>query len=169
MLFSNGKGRNIFHYQMDDVVARSIWGKTMHQRDTDWAHECVATFKNIPDMPRPVSANEMAKKWGVCHITAKRMLMHDWEWQAITSKWWVHDSFMDPFTKLHEKCMISSNPISCFLALNAIKKHVEDIKYPRKDIITRWIGDSGFNILKKAGILKPVRRLKSATKYYFIG
>ncbi|MBU1076948.1 MAG: hypothetical protein KKH98_06615, partial [Spirochaetes bacterium] len=158
-LFSADIGRNIFHYSHDDRTSRHLWGMSLYDRDKLWARECVRTFENLPVMPVPVSAYQCSKKWGVSHVTAKKLLMGDWEWIRVTKKHWLHSSFLEPLTKIHIKCLNSKNPLSSFAAVNMLREKSANIKYPRNKIIKNVIGESNFNILKTGGILKPLQRL----------
>lgn len=165
---SNGIGRNIFHFAHDDHMARALWGMSLYDRDVIWAKECIRTFENLPIMPTPISAYQLSKRWGVSHVTTKKLLTSDWEWIQITGKHWVHSSHLEPLTKIHIKCMNSKNPLSCFKAVNLMKKKSNIIQYPRARIIKKVIGNSYFNVLRTVKILKPLQRLKSASKYYYV-
>lgn len=160
-----GRSRNIFKTTAPKTLPYKIWGCGFAHRDEQWAHECAETFKQLPEMPTPVSASQLAVTWGCSHTWAKRLIKSDWDWISITTKKFVHNSHMQPFTQTHKACMDAENPLSCFKGVNLLREYNS---LPFEAELVEYLGWSLFNILRINGILKPLRGLITRKKMYYV-
>lgn len=161
----NGISRNVFKWTAPWTLPYVLWGCDFDHRDEQWAHECMKTFKDIPEMPVVVSASQMSIRWGCSHTWAKRLIKSDWDWISITTKHFVHNSHMQPFTQIHKACMDSKNPLSCFHAVNLLRKYKGQ---PYEKNLVDYMGFSKFSILRVSKILKPLHGLNTRHKIYYV-
>lgn len=156
---------NIWHYTHPRSLAMCLWGQPAWMRDMVWALECTKTFTSIPAMPRIVSASEMAKVWGVSHVTAKKLLRGDWEWIPISARHFVHTSQIAH--PLHYRIMRVKAPLQACKAITRLAEYPINLPAFRQELI-KYLGYTAFSALVTMSVLKETRTLFGRRKVYYV-
>ena len=163
------KDHNIWHYSHPRNISLWLWHQPAFMRDDAWALECTKTFSTLPQMPRIISASEMAKVWGVSHVTAKKLLRGDWEWIPISARHFVHTSQITH--PLHYRILRAKNPIEICKLLTRLSEFPLNVPAYHAEIVN-YLGRNknvyGFSGLLKLGILKQTRTLFGRRKVYYV-
>lgn len=161
------KRHNVWHSTLRQEDLFRVMGYTSDYLRIRWMIECKKTFQNIQLLPEPVSASEIAKRWGVCHTTAKKLIIRDWEWEFVGTKHFIHCSYFNERNGvLLRKCLKTKNPIA---SVRAVNKLIEIDILPVKEELVKIIGRREFQILVESRILKSIKPLFGIKKrIYFL-
>lgn len=160
---------NVWHYSHPRSISMCLWGQPTWMRDEIWALECAKTFATLPEMPRIVSASQMAKVWGISHVTAKKLLRGDWEWIPISAKHFVHSSQITH--PLHYRILRAKNPLEICKLLTRMSEFPINVPAYHENLVAHLGRNNqiyGFSGLLKLGIIKQTRTLFGRRKVYFV-
>lgn len=160
---------NVWHYSHSRNISMWLWHQPGFMRDDVWAMECTKTFRSLPSMPLIVSASEMAKVWGVSHVTAKKLLRGDLEWIPISARHFVHTSQITH--PLHYRILRAKNPLDICKLLTRLREFPRNVPAYFTELVN-YLGRNknvyGFSGLLKLGILKQTRTLFGRRKVYYV-
>lgn len=160
---------NVWRYTHPRSISDALFGQPAWMRDEVWALECAKTFATLPEMPRIVSASEMAKVWCISHVTAKKLLRGDWEWIPISARHFVHTSQITH--PLHYRILRAKNPLEICKLLIRLSEFPKNIPAYHAELVS-YLGKNkdvyGFSGLLKLGILKQTRTLFGRRKVYYV-
>ncbi|MDD3020858.1 MAG: hypothetical protein PHX61_07755 [Alphaproteobacteria bacterium] len=162
----NGRRHTVWKSTLREDGLIKLLGHDARSIKLRWAIECKKTFQGIAPIPEPVSATQMAKKWKVCHVTAKNLILKDWEWEMVGPRHFIHSSnFNECYGFLLKKCLKTENPIA---SIRAVNKLIGLKILPYKEGLIEIVGQRSFQILMENGILRSVRPLYGKKRMYFL-
>jgi hypothetical protein len=148
-------------YTHPSNLPKYLWNTpTWGIREIEWGMACTETFRNLPRLPEPVSASQVAKEWGVSHVTAKRRMMQfDSDFIQLTHRWFVPRKELEGLSETFVK-ELERHPGYLPRVINGLREFT--------DLPTKKNIESFVQRLKKAGIIKSVSCFSTRRVFYFV-